>query len=148
MFCCKACTKKEGSPCLACARHGREGAPNMTDPSFKGGLACEQCVGEMKAEEKMLLEHRLGEHKGCGEEFPESELQYESPAYYDQRKAEWKHAHGDHSLCKKEYYLGCTEEEKAELKQFEAKSRPHDANAKAKTVTTKVVQPEPANPDA
>lgn len=135
------CSSEQGPVCLSCSRHSRESAPNLTEPKFKKGMACRHCVSQMKGDELMMLEHKLGNHGGCAESFPESELQYESPAYYDQRKAEWKHSHGTHDLCRPEYYLGCTDEEKAEIKEFEAKSRPHDPNARPKTVTTAKATP-------
>ena len=89
------------------------------------GEVCRECYTSMSQEERMVLEHRLGDHSLCQghPDFPASELQYESPLLHDQRKAEWRHDHGDHSLCKKEYYLGCTAEEKAELMALEQRNQ-------------------------
>lgn len=131
------CAKEPGTPCLRCARHGRSESPNETDPKFKNGAVCSSCYSAMNGDEKLVFDHNSGNHDACKgvANFPESELEYESPAYYDQRRAEWKHHHGDHSLCLKKYYLGCTDEEKAEQADYEKRSHLHDG-AQAKTVSS------------
>ena len=97
------CGKGDGVKiaCVRCMRHGRA-TPNEASLSFKQGRCCRQCYAEMEAEEKMVFEHNLGNHDLCKNtpSFPESQLKYESPDYYDQRKGEERVSeHGDCRLC-------------------------------------------------
>src|SRR5579883_2399397 len=39
------------------------------------------------------------------------QLKWEAQSYHAQRRAEWRHHHDDHSLCRPEFVLGCTPEE-------------------------------------
>jgi hypothetical protein len=74
----------------------------------------------MKGDEKLVFDHSQGRHTQCSghTDFPESELQFEARIVHQQRRAEWRHYHGDHSLCKREYVLGCTPEEVAEAQRL------------------------------
>ena len=122
MFCC---VSGGDNPCFRCKRHGRGESPNQCQDEFLDGLICQECYMDMEGLEKMVFEHQRGKHELCKgqDDFPESELAFEGKPYHKQRKAEWRHAHGDHSLCKKKYYLGCTEEEREEQASLEKKNK-------------------------
>lgn len=120
--------------CLRCARHGRGDRPNYTQSSFRNGAVCRRCYEEMAPDEKVVFEHEQGNHDGCRSytDYPETELKFEGSTYHDQRRAEWRHFHGDHSLCKPEFVLGCTEQEKKKQEMYEqASQRYTQANAVA-----------------
>ncbi len=111
-------------PCAYCSRHDRA-KTNTAQPHVYGGMVCKLCFEELTPNELLVFKHKQGKHEACKDvpDFPESELRFEGAVYYEQRRAEWRHFHDDHSLCRKDFYLGCTLEERLELEKLEKESK-------------------------
>jgi hypothetical protein len=87
---------------------------------------CKPCWDEGTEDMRHVIRHRNNLHKRCPKDYPESELKYlpdNSKDVIAHWKAEWRHAHGDHELCRPHYLFGCTAVEELQLKQLQSHQR-------------------------
>jgi hypothetical protein len=98
-------------PCDRCIMTGRS-IPLLVENDV---CMCKNCWEEGTEDMRHVIRHRNNRHTICPLHYPDSELRYLPTHTIEHWKAEWHHAHNDHSLCKSSYMFGCTEIEKLQL---------------------------------
>lgn len=90
---------------------------------------CAACWHAASDGTRVFIYHHNNDHTFCGlfRELPESEYPYLAKEYMDEWKAEWKHTHGDHSLCQR-FLPECEE-----YLQIKLDTPPHVAHQSATT---------------
>ena len=73
---------------------------------------CKRCWDEGTEDLRHVVRHRNGVHGLCPKDYPPSELSRLpnlDPALLAHWRAEWRHTHGDHELCRPHYLFGCSQ---------------------------------------
>jgi hypothetical protein len=79
---------------------------------------CKRCWEEGTEDMRHVVRHRNGIHQCCPRDYPQSELIYlpdTSPDTIAHWRAEWRHSHNDHDICRPHYLFGCTPIEQLQL---------------------------------
>lgn len=81
---------------------------------------CKKCWEGGTEDMRQVIRHRNGKHDQCPTEFPPSELAFLPDVSEDtvnHWRAEWKHSHELHDLCRPHYMFGCTPVETVQAEQ-------------------------------